>query len=137
MAVREIAGRESLTPMYVEKILVTLRKSGLVKSLRGVNGGYALSRAPDLISVAAVLAALGQVDLGRDICKRFTGTARECVHAGDCGIRPVWGLLTQYIFGFLGKINLVQLTKGEVSMSGEVEKFKEQSPLPAQFGSSL
>ena len=43
LAVREIAKRERLTPVYVEKILVNLRRAGLVKSVRGVNGGYALT----------------------------------------------------------------------------------------------
>lgn len=64
LPVREIAKRERLTPVYVEKILVNLRKAGLVKSLRGVHGGYVISLSPKDISVAAVLSALGQVDLG-------------------------------------------------------------------------
>ena len=120
LTVREIAERERLTPVYVEKILVHLRRAGLVKSLRGVNGGYVLSRPAGTISVAVVLAALGQVDLGKDLCSRFTGTASECVHIGDCGIRPVWGVLTRYIYGFLNQLNLEQLAQPEAAVTERV-----------------
>ncbi len=51
LPVREIAKRERLTPVYVEKILVNLRRAALVRSLRGVNGGYAMAWAPKDVSV--------------------------------------------------------------------------------------
>lgn len=121
MTVRDIAGRERLTPVYVEKLLVTLRRAGLVRSLRGVNGGYALNKPAAQISVAAVLAALGQVDLGKDMCGRFTGTAKKCVHTGNCGIRPVWGNLTRFIFGFLSRLTLEQLSRREGDVVRAVE----------------
>jgi Rrf2 family protein len=128
LTVREIAQKEYLTPVYVAKILVTLRRAGLVKSLRGVNGGYALSRPARVISVASVLAALGQVDLGKDLCKRFTGTASVCTHAGNCGIRPMWGVLTQYIFGFLNQLNLDQLVQDETVVQQEIQRLQSRWP---------
>src|SRR5688572_33493527 len=129
LTVREIAEKERLTPVYVEKILVTLRRAGLVKSLRGVNGGYVLSRPAKGISVALVLGALGQVDLGKNLCKRFTGTASECVHMGDCGIRPVWGLLTRYIYGFLDQLNLEQLVQNEATVTQEIDRLQLKAPV--------
>ena len=122
LTVREIAGREKLTPVYVEKLLVTLRRAGLVKSLRGMNGGYILSKPARDVSVADVLGALGQVDLGRDMCRRFTGTVVDCVHGKNCGIRPMWGLLTRFIFGILSRLNLEQLSRTEGSVSREVSR---------------
>jgi Rrf2 family transcriptional regulator, iron-sulfur cluster assembly transcription factor len=124
LTVREIAERESLTPVYVEKLLVTLRRAGLVKSLRGVNGGYVMSRPAKEVTVAQVLSALGQVDLGKNLCKRFTGTAKTCVHQNNCGIRPVWGLLTQYIYGFLDHLHLDQLTQREEVVTQEIERLR-------------
>jgi Rrf2 family protein len=129
LTVREIAERERLTAVYVEKILVTLRRAGLVNSLRGVNGGYVLNRPAKTISVAQVLGALGQVDLGKDLCKRFTGTASECVHYGDCGIRPVWGILTRYIYGFLNQLTLEQLLQNEATVTENIDKLQSRSPL--------
>jgi Rrf2 family iron-sulfur cluster assembly transcriptional regulator len=128
LPVREIALRERLTPVYVEKILVNLRRAGLVKSLRGVHGGYVMALPAKAISVAAVLSALGQVDLGRDLCRRFTGNANACVHNGECSIRPVWGLLTRYIHGFLEQINLEQLLKEEVRVTEDIHRIGAQAP---------
>jgi Rrf2 family protein len=132
LTVREIADRESLTPVYVEKLLVTLRRAGLVKSLRGVNGGYALSRPAKEVSVADVLTAMGQVDLGKDLCKRFTGTAKICVHQGNCGIRPVWGLLTKFIYGFLSQLNLEQLTQREEAVARDIDRLFSRQPAVAR-----
>jgi Rrf2 family protein len=128
LAVREIASREKLTPVYVEKILVGLRRAGLVKSIRGVNGGYALSRPAEEISVASVLSALGQVDLGRNLCKRFTGDSQSCVHNSDCGIRPIWSVLTRYIFDFLNQISLAQLVKEESQVAQTVDRLSMKLP---------
>jgi Rrf2 family protein len=114
LSVKEIARRERLTPVYVEKILVTLRKAGLVKSRRGVKGGYVLSRRSVKISVAEVLGSLGQVDLGQNLCKRFTGKTEQCVHSGRCGVRQVWVVLTRAIYGFLSRLSLDQLVRGEM-----------------------
>ncbi|HRY29872.1 MAG TPA: Rrf2 family transcriptional regulator [Elusimicrobiota bacterium] len=131
MTVREIAKQEHLTPVYVAKILVTLRRGGLVKSIRGVNGGYALSRPPREISAARVLAVLGKVDLGKNLCKRFPGMSSHCTHSGDCRIRPLWYVLTQYIYNFLDRLTLDQLIQEEAGVSREIRRLQNQNPLPA------
>lgn len=130
LTVREIAEKESLTPVYVEKLLVTLRRGGLVKSQRGVNGGYALAKPARETSVAEVLSVLGQMDLGKNMCNRFTGTAKVCVHENNCGIRPVWGLLTKFIYGFLSKLNLEQLVQREEKVSKDIEALWSAQPAP-------
>jgi Rrf2 family transcriptional regulator, iron-sulfur cluster assembly transcription factor len=131
LTVREIAKSERLTPVYVAKLLVTLRRSGLVRSLRGVNGGYALSQEASGISVARVLSALGQVELGKDLCKRFPGTASVCTHMDNCSIRPVWGVLTQYIFHFLNQLTLDQLVQDEVGVIRQINRIQTQYAAPA------
>lgn len=113
LTVRHIAGREKLTPVYVEKILVHLRRAGLVRSLRGVNGGYVLVKTPDQISVAEVLGTLGRLDLGGEMCDRFKGSAENCVHSSDCSLRPLWGFLSRSVYGFLEKLSLLQLVQSE------------------------
>lgn len=121
LTVREIAEKERLTPVYVEKLLVTLRRGGLVKSLRGVNGGYTLAKPARETTAAEVLSVLGRMDLGKGMCSRFTGTAKVCVHDANCGIRPVWGLLTKFIYGFLSRLNLEQLAQPEEKVVKDIE----------------
>jgi Rrf2 family transcriptional regulator, iron-sulfur cluster assembly transcription factor len=59
-SVAEIAQRQSLPAPYLEKLLMELRKAGLVRSVRGSQGGYQLARSPAQISVGQVLEALGE-----------------------------------------------------------------------------
>jgi hypothetical protein len=77
LPVREIAKRERLTPVYVEKILVNLRRAGLVKSLRGVNGGYIMAMAPKGYSVAAVSFGVGAGGFGAGPVSSFYGKFRK------------------------------------------------------------
>ena len=56
--IRDIAQRHSIPQHYLEQILVILKKAGFVESYRGAQGGYALARDPDSISVRDVLSRL-------------------------------------------------------------------------------
>lgn len=54
----EIAGREAIPEAYLEQLLTSLRKAGLVRSSRGPRGGHELARDPGTISVGEIVAAL-------------------------------------------------------------------------------
>jgi Rrf2 family transcriptional regulator, cysteine metabolism repressor len=56
--IRDIAQRHTIPQHYLEQILVILKKAGFVESYRGAQGGYALARDPDSISVREVLSRL-------------------------------------------------------------------------------
>jgi len=56
--IRDIAERHRIPQHYLEQILVVLKRSGIVASFRGAQGGYALSRPPDQIRLEEVLSAL-------------------------------------------------------------------------------
>lgn len=59
-SVKAIARRQDLPAPYLEKLLISLRRSGLVKSVRGCQGGYQLARQPSQISLAQILDAVGE-----------------------------------------------------------------------------
>jgi Rrf2 family transcriptional regulator, iron-sulfur cluster assembly transcription factor len=59
-SVTDIAQRQSLPAPYLEKLLIELRRGGLVRSLRGVQGGYQLARSPSQISLGQILEAVGE-----------------------------------------------------------------------------
>jgi Rrf2 family protein len=54
----EIAARESIPEAYLEQLLTSLRKAGLVRSSRGPRGGHELARAPSAITFGDVVSAL-------------------------------------------------------------------------------
>jgi Rrf2 family protein len=54
----EIAARESIPEAYLEQLLTSLRKAGLVRSSRGPRGGHELAREPGAVAVGEIIAAL-------------------------------------------------------------------------------
>ncbi|MBI3330702.1 MAG: Rrf2 family transcriptional regulator, partial [Candidatus Omnitrophica bacterium] len=84
VSVKEIAAKEGLSSAYVEKLLRILSKAGLVHSMRGLRGGYALNRPSASVTLGEVVRALGQVQTTDHICTSFTGNLDACIHFSDC-----------------------------------------------------
>lgn len=110
--VEEIARREGMSTPYVEKLLLQLKKGGLVTSLRGAAGGYELTKSPKEMSVGTVLRALDGTLLD-DLCDRFPGENESCVHLRQCQIRPVWVVLAHHLYKILDQISLADLLASE------------------------
>lgn len=60
ISVRTIAKRQDIPAPYLEKLLIEMRRAGLVISIRGSIGGYQLSREPAQISIGQILEAVGE-----------------------------------------------------------------------------
>ncbi len=58
LQVSEIAGRQNIPERYLEQMLTSLRKGGILRSIRGPKGGYQLMRAPAEIPLSEVVACL-------------------------------------------------------------------------------
>jgi Rrf2 family protein len=56
--IQEVAARQSIPQRYLEQVLLSLKRAGLLTSKRGSTGGYHLTKAPDEITVGAVLRAV-------------------------------------------------------------------------------
>ncbi len=86
--VRTIAERTGLPQPYLEQILLALKGAGIVRSKRGVGGGYVLARSPEEISLAQIVRAVdGPISLG-DFGHPHTDGA--CDHEGQCVLLAVW-----------------------------------------------
>src|SRR5947207_1893567 len=92
MAISEIALLEHVPKHYAQQILMRLRRAGLVRSIRGTEGGFALAQAPGAISIAQVVRVLEGVPF-QDTCDHFNKRA-DCGHLGDCSIRPIWQVIS-------------------------------------------
>jgi Rrf2 family iron-sulfur cluster assembly transcriptional regulator len=87
-SVRDIAERTGLPQPYLEQILLALKGAGLVRSKRGVGGGYVLARAPEKLTLGQVVAAVdGPIVVG-DFGEPHAGGA--CNHEGQCVLLSVW-----------------------------------------------
>jgi Rrf2 family protein len=56
--IQEIAARESIPQRYLEQVLLSLKRAGILTSKRGSSGGYHLTKAPEEITIGAVLRAV-------------------------------------------------------------------------------
>ncbi|AFZ52908.1 RrF2 family transcriptional regulator [Cyanobacterium aponinum UTEX 3222] len=59
ISVNKIADRQHIPAPYLEKILIQIRRAGLIKSVRGSQGGYQLAMSPEKISLGEILTAVG------------------------------------------------------------------------------
>ena len=87
-SVRDIAERTALPQPYLEQILLALKGAGLVRSKRGVGGGYVLARPPEQITLAQVVSAVDGPIVAGDFAEPHTGGA--CDHEGQCALLAVW-----------------------------------------------
>lgn len=58
VALKSIAERNDISPQYLEQVFASLRKADIVKSVKGPQGGYLLSREPEKITISGILEAL-------------------------------------------------------------------------------
>ena len=116
---REIAARERLPADYVEQILLRMRRAGVIKSTRGARGGYMLARAPEEISIRAVIHAseLETFDLH---CVSHPVETDRCAASHNCSIRPVWVLLQTKIDDVLESVCLADLLLDEPAVRMKV-----------------
>ena len=106
-SVREIAERTVLPQPYLEQILLALKGAGLVRSKRGVGGGYVLARDPaDILLSDIVRAVDGPITAG-DFGEPHTGGA--CDHEGQCVLLAVWCAAGARMRDFLDSFTLADI----------------------------
>jgi Rrf2 family transcriptional regulator, iron-sulfur cluster assembly transcription factor len=105
--VHEIASHSCVSEAYLAKILQRLTSSGLVRSFRGPGKGMELGRAPDTISLAAVILAVeGPKEIGA--CVLGLGL---CSEENPCLLHKEWLPLRTAIHDFLEKTTLADLVR--------------------------
>lgn len=94
-SVKEIAERTGLPQPYLEQILLALKGAGLVRSKRGVGGGYILAKAPSDIRLSEIISAVdGPITLGDFGQPHQDGS---CDHEGQCVLLAIWDVAGQHM----------------------------------------
>ncbi len=113
-SVRDIAERTALPQPYLEQILLALKGAGLVRSKRGVGGGYVLARAPRDIALSEILSAVDGPIVAGDFGEPHTNGA--CDHEGQCVLLSIWADVGSQMRRYLGAVSLadiVDMARGE------------------------
>lgn len=103
---KDIAKGEEISEKYLSQIIIPLRGVGLVKSLRGAHGGYALVKSPAEITLKDIVDVL-EGDCLVDCVK----DPASCSRIETCASRDVWELVGEKISGVLESITLEKLVQ--------------------------
>lgn len=121
LTIPEISHGEGLSIPYAGKLLMILKQAGLVKSVRGRKGGYALARPADQIYLKEIFDCLGDSVFAQGYCERHGGELDSCVHKGACEVRHIWQGIDKFISNVLNKITLAELAKGKTDFLERLE----------------
>lgn len=109
VSLKSIAQRQHLSVQYLEQLIAMLKKAGLVESVRGAHGGYALAAPPREIKVGDVVRALEGPVAPVD-CVRETDP-KECDQADYCITRLVWEKIRSSLVQVMDSITLEDLCR--------------------------
>lgn len=98
ISLADISNRQSISISYLEQLFAKLRKSALVRSVRGPGGGYKLARAPEEVYISQIIDAV----VGESVSKTDESEEQRSTDI-------LWGRLSGQIHGFLSGISLAQL----------------------------
>jgi len=106
ISLKSIAERQCISEGYLEHVFSALRKSGLVKSIKGSQGGYSLGEDPSKITVGTILRVL-EGDLSvieeKDMKEKTNDRIEDCIR------EKVWNAINECIAGVVDKITLEDL----------------------------
>jgi len=111
---KDIASRQGISLKYLDHILSSLRKAGLIKNVRGKGGGYSLTRPAAKITlcdiIEAVEGSLSPVECvdNPDYCKKIS----------SCSAHDVWVKVRESIEDVLRNTSLQSLTESQEKKSG-------------------
>ncbi len=125
---KSIAERQNLSVQYLEQLIAMLKKAGLVKSVRGAQGGYMLAYSPEEIKVGEVIRALEGPVAPVDCVNEFD--PKECDHADFCITRIVWEKIRNSIAQVMDSITLADLCREAKRRENEA---REESNLKRGF----
>ena len=102
-----IANCESLSKKYLDGILGTLRRAGLIESYKGQGGGYRLSRDPADITAGEVVTVLE----GGAYLTECVGDRSSCEKTGNCAARAFWCYLSSSMTKAMDTVTIDNLSR--------------------------
>ncbi len=119
IALKNIAERQEISENYLEQLFATLRKAGLVKSIRGAQGGYILAYEPQSITVGSILRAL-EGSLAPVDCV-IENDPVKCCRADLCVTKIIWEKIRDRVNEVVDSITLKDLVDDYIKATGKEE----------------
>lgn len=115
ISLKDIAKRQDISDKYLEQIISVLNKAGYVKSIRGAQGGYILTKEPAEYTVGMIL-RLTEGSLAPVAC---VDAKTVCEKMQDCATIMVWKKMNEAINEVVDSITLEDLVENEKQKTGE------------------
>lgn len=115
--VKDVAARQGISERYLEHLFLSLKTAGLVRSVRGAHGGFALLFAPDRIKLIDII----RVSEGPLVLVECVEDAGVCPRSSKCAARDIWLELQSAVHEVLGSKTLQDLL--------ELQQAKENLPV--------
>ncbi len=106
-SVKEIAARTDLPQPYLEQILLALKGAGIVRSKRGVGGGYILARPAEEIRLSEIVRAVDGPIVAGDFGQPHTDGS--CDHEGQCVLLAIWDHAGTHMREYLDSYSLADI----------------------------
>ncbi|MFO0388280.1 MAG: RrF2 family transcriptional regulator [Alphaproteobacteria bacterium] len=115
---RDIAAKQGLPPRYLEQLMQKLVRAGILRGVRGPNGGYVLARERRRVTVGDICDVLIE-DKDEDQQDDKAGTM-----LGQKIVQPVWDAAQAQVMGSLKQVNLAELC--EQALKKNIKKASEE-----------
>lgn len=114
--IKEIAKRQGISDKYLEQIISVLNKARFVRSVRGPQGGYLLTKKPEEYTVGMILRLTEGSMAPVDCIDEELGT---CSRMDDCATSIVWKRLNDAICDVIDHITLEDLVNWQIVKDGD------------------
>lgn len=115
VSIKKVAERQDISEKYLEQIVTKLSKAGYVKSTRGAQGGYQLSKAPSEYTVGMIL-RLTEGTLAPVAC--LESQSNKCSRCNQCVTVEVWQQINDAVDSVVENITLQDLVNRQVEKNG-------------------
>ncbi|MGN0507135.1 MAG: RrF2 family transcriptional regulator [Lachnospiraceae bacterium] len=106
--IKDVAERQEVSDKYLEQIISILNRAGYVKSQRGAQGGYLLTRRPEQYTVGMIL-RLTEGSLAPVSC--LEDEPNRCERQEECVTLLLWKQLNDAINGVVDRVTLADLVE--------------------------
>ncbi|ATD54871.1 RrF2 family transcriptional regulator [Clostridium chauvoei] len=119
VSIKVISKRQNISEYYLEQLFSPLRKAGLIKSIRGAQGGYVLNKEPQEIKVSDVMYVLeGPIEIADCI------EGSECNNIDCCATRLLWKKIKNSIDEVMESITLQDIVNDYTNIKSKNEEIK-------------
>ncbi len=116
--IKDIAARQGLSNKYLEQIISALNKAGYVKSIRGAQGGYLLTKDPSEYTAGMILRTM-EGSLAPVAC--VDDDAINCDRQGGCVTVRLWSMINDAIKNVVDSVTLEDMISWQYDINSCME----------------